>query len=196
VLSFAGDVYALPVYEQSVRRGVRTLRVVRRDPAPTPYMPPFDQLFMEQIFATAIASFDERPEAIERLDPAIRWITAAVAYEESRLINAMSALESILARSDLPDLFMEPEAFRDLRSRVRRFLRAEHAPSRMDGKADELNRRSFCDKIDDLLATRAIVAADFAPVFDHQEMLVARASMTAVLRNCRLDGASRTGSLF
>ncbi len=161
VLSFAGDVYALPVYEQSVRRGVRTLRVVRRGPAPTPYMPPFDQLFMEQIFATAIASFDERPEAIERLDPAIRWMTAAVAYEESRLINAMSALESILARSDLPDLFMEPEAFRDLRGRVRRFLRAEHAPSRMGGKADELNRRSFRDKIDDLLATRAIVAADF-----------------------------------
>ncbi len=160
VLSLASDVYALPVYEQSVRHGVMTLRVVRRGPTPNPYMPPFDMLFMEHIFGCAIASFDDRPEAVEGLEPAIRWMTAAVAYEEGRLINAMSALESILARSDLPDLFMDPEAFRELRGRVRRFLRAERAPSRMGGKADELNRRSFRDKIEDLLDDRGIVTAD------------------------------------
>lgn len=161
VLSFASGVYALPVYEQAVRRGVMTLRVVRRSPVPAPYMPPFDALFMEQIFATAIATIEERPEAIERLEPAVRWMTAAVAYEEARLINAMSALESILDGSGLSDLFLEPEAFCALRSRVRRFLRAERAPSRMGGKVDELNRRSFRDKLDDLITARGIVTTDF-----------------------------------
>lgn len=161
VLSLASDVYALPVYEQSIRHGVMTLSVVRRSPASTPYMPPFDTLFMDQIFGTAIATFEERADVVERFDPAIRWLTAGVAYEENRLINAMSALESILARSDLPDLFMDAEAFRALRNRVRRFLRAENAPSRMGGKADELNRRSFRDKIEDLIAAHAIVTTDF-----------------------------------
>lgn len=160
VLSFASGVYVLPVYELSVRHGVKTLRVVRRSPSPAPYMPPFDMLFMNQIFATAVASYEERPDAVERLEPAIRWMTATVLYEESRLINAMSALESILARSDLPDLFMTPDAFRDLRGRVRRFLRAERAPSRMGGKADELNRRPFRDKVEDLLTSHAIVTSD------------------------------------
>jgi len=160
VLSFACGVYVLPIYELSVRHGVKTLRVVRRGPSPAPYMPPFDMLFMNQIFARAVDTFDDCPAAIEQLEPAIRWMTAAVAYEESRLINAMSALESILARSDLPDLFMDRDGFLDLRGRVRRFLRAEGAPSRMGGKADELNRRSFRDKVEDLLATRAIVTSD------------------------------------
>ncbi|MDQ1159546.1 hypothetical protein QE385_003943 [Sphingomonas sp. SORGH_AS 950] len=160
VLSFASDVYALPVYEQSVRHGVMTLRVIRRGPAPSPYMPPFDALFMDQIFACAVRIFDERPGVIEQLEPAIRWMTAGVAYQESRLLNAMSALESILARSDLPDRFMDQSAFTELKRRVRRFLRAEHAPSRMGGKVDELNRRSFRDKIADLIASRGIIVAD------------------------------------
>lgn len=160
VLSFASDVYALPVYEHSVRHDIMTLRVVRRGPAPSPYMPPFDALFMNQIFARAVETFDECPGTIEELEPAIRWMTAAVAYEETRLINAMSALESILARSPMPDLFMEPDAFRDLRRRIRGFLRAEQAPSRMAGKVDELNRRSFRDKIEDLLTSRGIVTDD------------------------------------
>lgn len=160
VLSFASGVYALPVYEQAVRQGIMTLRFVRRGPMPSPYMPPFDPLFMDEIFARAVDTFDERPEAIEQLDPAIRWMTAVVAYEESRLINAMSALESILARSSMPNLFMEQDAFRDLRRRIRDFLRAERAPSRMGGKVDELNRRSFRDKIEDLLTSRGIVTDD------------------------------------
>lgn len=157
VLSFACSVYVLPVYEQRVRHGRMTLRTVRRAPSPAPYMPPFDPLSMWQIVDCAIRSFDQRPAAIEQLEPAIRWLTAAVAYEESRLVNAMSALESILARSGMPTLFIADAArFDDLKRKVRKFLKAEKAPGRMGSKVDELNRRSFRDRLEDLLRDRAI----------------------------------------
>ena len=158
VLSFACSVYVLPVYEQRVRHGRMTLRTARRAPALAPYMPPFDPLFMWQIFDCAIGSFDERSAAVEQLEPAIRWLTAAVAYEESRLVNAMSALESILASSSLPTHFIADAAtFDDLKKKVRKFLKAEKAPGRMGGKVDELNRRSFRERLEDLLRSRAIL---------------------------------------
>lgn len=162
VLSFACGVYLVPIYEQRVRAGVITLTTVRRGRTASPYLSPFDLLYMEQIFGCAVQSFEDRPEMVERLDPAIRWLTASVAYEESRLINAMSALESILARSDLPSLFIDdPAAFTALKKKVRAFLKKEKAPGRMGGKVDELNRRSFRDKLEDLIAHRAIATADF-----------------------------------
>lgn len=162
VLSFACGVYLLPVYEQRVRAGVMTLTTVQRGRTPSPYLPPFDMLFMEQIFGCALRSFEARPETLERLDPAIRWLTASVAYEESRLINAMSALESILVRSDLPSLFLDdPVAFRALKKKLRAFLKKEKAPGRMGGKVDELNRRSFRDNLEDLIKHRAIPTRDF-----------------------------------
>ncbi|MDR6790468.1 hypothetical protein J2Y58_003851 [Sphingomonas sp. BE138] len=162
VLSLACDVYLVPIYEQRVRAGVMTLRVVQRGRTSSPYMAPFDLLYMWQIFDCAVRSFKERPEAIERLDPAIRWMTAPVAYRESRLINAMSALESIIARSGLPGLFVDdPAAFHELKKRVRKFLKADpDAPSAMGGKVDELNRRSLRDKLDILLESRGIRTAD------------------------------------
>ncbi|MDO6414374.1 hypothetical protein Q4F19_08275 [Sphingomonas sp. BIUV-7] len=162
VLSLACDVYLVPIYEQRVRDGVMTLRVVQRGRTSLPYMAPFDLLFMRQIFDCAVRSFEERPEAIERLDPAIRWMTAPVAYRESRLTNAMSALESIIARSNLPDLFVDdPAVFHELKKRVRKFLKADpDAPSAMGGKVGELNRRSLRDKLDFLLEDRGIHTAD------------------------------------
>jgi hypothetical protein len=164
VLSFACGVYLVPVYEQCVRAGVMTLRVAQRGRTSGSYMAPFDLLFMERIFDCALRSFEERPNAVERLDPAIRWITASVAYEESRLINAMSALESIVARSDVPGRFMDDdEAFAEIKRKVRRCLKDAKAPGRMGGKVDELNRRSFREKIETLIATRGIMTADFPP---------------------------------
>ncbi|ATY34913.1 hypothetical protein [Sphingomonas psychrotolerans] len=162
VLSLACDVYLVPIYEQRVRGGVMTLRVVQRGRTSAPYMAPFDLLFMWQIFDCAVCAFEERPEAIERLDPAIRWMTAPVAYQESRLINAMSALESIIARSGLPELFLDdPAAFHELKKRVRKFLKADpDAPSAMGGKVGELNRRSLRDKLDLLLGARGIYTED------------------------------------
>ena len=162
VLSLACDVYLVPIYEQRVRDGVMTLRVVQRGRTSSSYMAPFDLLFMWQIFDCAVRSFEERPEAIERLDPAIRWMTAPVAYRESRLTNAMSALESIIARSGLPDLFVDdPAVFHELKKRIRKFLKADpDAPSAMGGKVGELNRRSLRDKLDLLLKDRGIHTAD------------------------------------
>ncbi len=162
VLSFACDSYLIPIFEERVRGGERVLRTAKRGRTADPYLQPFDMLHMYEIFDCAIQSFADRADAVVRLDPAIRWMTAPAASGDSRLINAMSALESIVAHSDHPALFMEDEAaFRALRAKVRRFLRAENAPSRMGGKVDELNRRSFRDKVEDLLNSREIVTTDF-----------------------------------
>lgn len=98
----------------------------------------------------------------QSVDPAIRWITAPAAYGDARRINAMSALESIVAQSDLPNLFIEDkDEFDALKTKVRKFLKTEKASSGMGGKVDELNRRSFRNKIDKLLKARGIVTTDF-----------------------------------
>ena len=55
VLSFACGVYLLPVYEQRFRAGRMTLRVAQRSRAPTPYLAPFRDLFMEEVFGCAIS---------------------------------------------------------------------------------------------------------------------------------------------
>lgn len=162
VLSFACDSYVFPVFEERVRGGERILRTAQRGPTAAPYLQPFDMLYMDEIFDCAIQSFAERPEAIAALDPAIRWMTAPAPYGDARLINAVSALESLVDQSDLPVLFIEDKAaFDELKKRVRQFLKAEKAPSGMGTKVDELNRRAFRDKVRALLKARQVVTSDF-----------------------------------
>lgn len=163
VLSFACDSYLVSVYERRARLGEDVYRFVSRGPTSQPHLPPFDMLYMEQIFDCAVRSFEDRADAVARLDPAIRWLTAPAAYEENRLINAMSGIESILARAALPDLFMETDAFESLQKKVRKFLKAEGAPFGMRSKTAELNRRSLRERLEALLDTHAIVRSDLDP---------------------------------
>jgi len=161
VLSFACGVYLLPVYEQRFRGGHMTLRVAQRSRAPTPYLAPFRELFMEEIFGCAILSFYDQAAEVVRLDPAIRWLTAPVALAESRLINAMSALECILASSEVAQFYINDAAFDELRKSTTKFLKGAKAPSGMAGKVRELNRRSFREKLQDLLARQPFPISDF-----------------------------------
>ena len=162
VLSLACGVYLLPVYEQRHRAGRFTVRVAQRSRAPTPYLAPFRDLFMEEIFGIAVLSYPDHAAEVERLDPAIRWLTAPVALAESRLTNAMSALECILASSGTEPFYMPDEpAFDELRRKIARFLKAEAAPRKMAGKLRELNRRSFGEKLRDLLERQPFPISDF-----------------------------------
>jgi hypothetical protein len=149
----------VPIVSSYARHSTPRLRSKRRTPT---FMPPFHELHMEPIFACACDSFFTRHAATEDLDAAIRWMTAPVAYDESRLINAMSALENILDRCGLDevDTFINGSAFRRVASRVRELLREVGVPEGMAGKVPELNRRSLAEKVMALLAARSISVHD------------------------------------
>lgn len=162
VLSFACGVYLLPIYEQRHRAGRFTLRVAQRSRVPVPYLPPFRSIYMEEIFGCAVLSCKDNADEVVRLDPAIRWLTAPAALPESQLINAMSALECILASSNIGQFYLDDkDEFGALRKRAEKFLKAEKAPSRMASKLQELNRRPFKEKLDELLNRQPFPIIDF-----------------------------------
>lgn len=162
VLSFACDTYLRPVIEERYHAGGVTVRIVRQGRASGPFMAPFHELHMEPIFACACDSYFTRQDAVAELDAAIRWLTAPVAYDESRLINAMSAFENILDRCGLEavDTYMGSSAFKRVASRVRSLLAEIGVPERMAGKVPELNRRTLSEKVIALLQARGIVVDD------------------------------------
>lgn len=162
VLSFACDTYLRPVIEERYHQGGVTVRVNRQGRASGPFMAPFHELHMEPIFACACESYFNRHELVEELDAAIRWLTAPVAYDESRLINAMSALENILDRCGLEevDRFMGSSAFKRVAKRVRDLLAEIGVPEGMADKVPELNRRSLAEKVMALLSARGVLVHD------------------------------------
>ena len=163
VLSFARDSYLRPVIEERYDQGKVTIRIARHGRASTPYMTPFHSLDMQPIFVCACETFFTRHDEIEELDAAIRWLTAPVAYDESRLINAVSALENILARCDIEqiDFFLENAEFKKVAKAVRAALKTAKAPEEMTPKVSELNRRALGQKVEALLSVRGIVHEDF-----------------------------------
>lgn len=165
VLSFACDSYLRPVVEFRYEASHQTVRILRHGSTAPPYMPPFHELNMAPIFACACESYFTRQSEIEELDPAIRWLTAPVIYDESRLIAAMSALESILDRCKLPgfETFMEPKAFKPVASKIRSCLEALDVPPGMAKKVPELNRRTLDEKVERLLTARGIAVGDLPP---------------------------------
>lgn len=162
VLSFACDTYLRPVIEERYTSQSVTVRIARHGRASVPFMPPFHELHMEPIFGCACDSYFGRHDEIEQLDAAIRWLTAPVAYEESRLLNAMSAIENILDRCGLTEIadLMTKSAFKGVAKKVRDLLEELGAPATMSQKVPELNRRPFNDKVEALLAARGIVTRD------------------------------------
>jgi hypothetical protein len=179
VLSFACDTYLRPVIEERYANGEVTVRVARQGRASAPFMQPFHFLNMQPIFVRACQSFFDRHDEIEQLDAAIRWLTAPVAYDESRLINAMSSLENILSRCSIEQIeyFLGNSAFKKVAKAVREALKGVGAPEAMAPKIAELNRRSLGDKVEALLATRGIRCDDFpegwlATIVQHRNVIV------------------------
>lgn len=179
VLSFACGIYLRPVIEERHHSDGITVRMVRRGKAAAPFLAPFHELNMQPIFACACDSYFTRYQAIHNLDAAIRWMTASVVYGESRLINAMTALENILDRCGLQDaeLFMSDKAFRKVAKRLRELLREIGVPDGMTCKVSELNRRSLNEKVTALLRERGISIHDMpkdwlATVIHHRNVIV------------------------
>jgi hypothetical protein len=162
ILSFGCDTYLRPVLEERYQGDQVIVRVADQSRTQPRFMAPFYDLHMQPIFDCACRSFEDRSAEVRQLDPAIRWLTAPVFYDESRLINAMSALENILDHSGIEeiDLFEKPAAFRKTASKVRKCLAEIGAPEGMLRKVPELNRRSLAQKVLALLEARGIVSSD------------------------------------
>lgn len=162
VLSFGCDTYLRPVLEERYQGDKVTVRVADQSRTQPRFMAPFYDLHMQPIFDCACRSFEDRSAEVRQLDPAIRWLTAPVFYDESRLINAMSALENILDHGGIEeiDLFETPAAFKKTASKVRKYLAEIGAPAGMLGKVPELNRRTLSEKVVALLDARGIVTYD------------------------------------
>ncbi len=162
VLSFACDTYLRPVIEERHHPAGVTVRIVHQGRASAPFMAPFHELHMAPIFACACDSYFARREAVEELDAAIRWLTAPVTYDETRLTNAMTALENILDRCGLEEVatFMGSSAFKKVASKLRASLTDMRVPEGMAAKIPELNRRSLGERITALLRARGISVND------------------------------------
>lgn len=162
VLSFASDTYFRPVLEQRFVDGQCTVRIASQGRTSPPFMAPFHELHMQPIFDCACESYFSRHDEIEQLDAAIRWLTAPVFYDESRLINAMSALENILDRCEVDGIgdFLGSSQFKKVAKKVRDLLKEIEAPDGMTSKVPELNRRTLSDKVRRLLEARGIVSSD------------------------------------
>lgn len=178
-MSFACDTYLRPVIAERHADGEMTLRISRQGHASAPFMPPFHFLHVYQILPFACQSYFDRHDEIESLDAAIRWLTAPVAYDESRLINAMSALENILARSggEGIEYIVGKRDFKKLAKTMRDALKAAGAPTGLIPKVAELNRRALGEKVEALLERRGISTDDFprswlGTVIRHRNLIV------------------------
>lgn len=163
VLSLACDSYLLPVIERHFHGTEDRLRIVRRGRAGAPYMAPFSFLHMGPIFTHACASYPALRDQIAEVDPAIRWLTAPITSGESRLINAVTALENILDRSAgaRSRKFLSDRVFKRMAGPIKNMLIEGKAPPGMIDKLLELNRRSFREQVEALLGERGIVTDDF-----------------------------------
>jgi len=160
VLSLASGTYLRSYVTVRLDGTVTRLQVNRRSDAAAPFLPPFIHLNLGPIFRQACESFATQQDRLLALDPALRWFLAPAQYDEARLLQTMTALESIVDSSDKAEPLM-PEGFDTVATTVRAALRALNVPAAMLDKIPELNRRSFRARLQAYLCERAIVMADF-----------------------------------
>ena len=132
-------------------------------------------LAQETIFETAIRSFFNPPIKINRLYFAIEWLAMEVSYNEERLANAMTALETLIdSNLEESDVYIQPKKTfekttrRALRKVIRNCLEkwpAEDSAEvlkELNEKLAELNRRSFLRKLQILAARWGVPLHDIS----------------------------------
>jgi len=153
----------MPVIEERYDGSALDIRVFRRSRTASPFRQPFHYLTFQEIFDCACESYFSNHEAALELDATIRWMTAQIAYDENRLLNAMSAIECILDRSEIDGLntYFGAAKFNKLAKKVRKILRELNVPDEMLQKVAELNRKSLSERVLALVDAEDIPAHDF-----------------------------------
>jgi hypothetical protein len=126
--------------------------------------------FMNQqpIFEAAVESFLRPPVLVKNLEFAIEWFAMSASHTELRLMNAMTALENLVASNlGVADMAILPdEEFEILKRALEKEIKAvvcaspdieqsiaSAARAELYPRLSDINRRSILDKID-TLATR------------------------------------------
>jgi hypothetical protein len=116
-------------------------------------------LDQEKIFDTAVQTFFRPVISANNITFAIEWLAMDAAYNETRLINAMTALENLLNSnlSESEQLYQSPRVFEKIRREIRRFTLecmdrlapggSVPGPEVLSAKLNDLNRKPLIDKI-------------------------------------------------
>lgn len=159
VMSFAASIHLKsPVQEFTVGE-VKEITVYSQDTQHPATMRTFHILELDAIFEAAVSSFFDPPVEARDLFFAFEWFAMPSTYNEVRLVNAMTTLESLVASNVKEEeaLVQPPKDFeksrRVLRGVIRQCLEkwpaedADAALQELNEKLGDLNRRSFRRKL-------------------------------------------------
>lgn len=120
----------------------------------------FHHLNLQPIFEIAIASFFNPPIAAKKLFFAIEWFAMRATYSETRLLNAMTALENLTNANllDTDKLMLCEKRFDKIAKGMRQAFSPETPEetvfrNSLASKMQDLNRRPLKDKVE-ILAQR------------------------------------------
>jgi hypothetical protein len=190
ILSFAAGIDLKAPTSTTFARGCWTLEVLSQAPIATGGLVVVHPSDLSEIFAAAVNSFFAPPIKAERLYFAIEWFVTPGRHKETRLTNAMTALEN-LVNSNLPEeatRLLPPKRFDKMAKLMRQALKDEAAAivaadkpgatipeevlaerraeeafrETLASKMRELNRRPLGDKIHQLVDLWGVPAQDLS----------------------------------
>lgn len=175
VMGFASSAMIRAPVEHLWRDESWTATVYSQSTHPRTYPQVFHPMSLQPIFDTAVASFFDPPRPVRNLPHALEWFCMATTYNETRLLNVMTALEN-LVESNLPDadrLALPAKRFSKVASNMRAAARGRLAPEGAEptatvaafleglpAKMADLNRRPLLDKILALAARWDVLMLD------------------------------------
>lgn len=159
VMSFAASVHLKSPVLEFIADGVKEVTAYSQDAQHPATMRTFHVLEQDAIFKAAVSSFFDPPVETRDLFFAFEWFAMPSTYNEVRLVNAMTTLESLVASNLLEkDACIQPaKDFKKTRTVLRKVIEQclEKWPTddvnetlqELSEKLGDLNRRSFRRKL-------------------------------------------------
>lgn len=164
VMSFAGNVrLSYPVINFSHKDRAEIQFFSRSMPRHGSW-PPFNYLHLQQIFECGVESYFDPKMAVSNLPFAIEWSNMHSSHTEANLISSMTVLENLVDSnlSDKDKFLLEDRPYERLRKKLSCIVKSEAKNwtadpveqgifvKEMNGKFNELKRRSLIEKIEAL----------------------------------------------
>jgi hypothetical protein len=166
VMSFASATMLLsPILEFYAGNDLKVVALSQSRQASAPF-PTFHYLNQQLIFDAAVTSFFSPPFEVKNLFFAIEWFAMESTHNEIRLVNAMTALENLVASNlnNNDNLIHPAKEFEKIRKTLRAVIRqcvekwppddvneADNIVLELNEKLGDLNRRSIRQKLNILV---------------------------------------------
>lgn len=159
VMSFAASIHLKSPVLEFTAGAVKEITVYSQDTQHPASMRIFHILELDAIFEAAVRSFFDPPVEAHDLFFAFEWFAMPSTYNEVRLVNAMTTLESLVASnlSGGDALIQPPKDFKKTRGVLRKVIAdclekwpdedASEVLQELNEKLGDLNRRSFRRKL-------------------------------------------------